>query len=130
MLEGDGLIGQFIKAMKIVLSCNDAEALKKAIIKAAEDDTLKTWETRSTKSEGKVLTHSTSTRQWEDEVLIVLVPLQNDRPFSPDTLEARVSWWEKKPEPPHDVKAYITGRFTEVLLAHFSKKFTDFRIEK
>lgn len=116
--------------MKIELSCNDAVALKKAIIKAAEDDILKTWETRKTGDGDKVLTHSTSSRQWEDEVLIVLVPHHAPRPFAPDTLEAVVDWWKGKQNPPYEVQAYVTGRFTEVLLAHFSNQFTDFKIVK
>lgn len=130
MLEGDGLIGQFIKVMKIVLSCNDAEALKKAIIKAAEDDTLRTWSTKRTGDGDKVLIHSTNSHQWETEGIIVLEPLKAPNFQTAVILEASVSYWNGNPKPTFEQQAYLIGRFTEILLAHFRNKFSDFRIEK
>ena len=114
--------------MKIILTCNDAIALKAEIIKAVEKDTLKTWETRTAANNEKVLTHSTANHQWTDEVLIVLEPHQNA--YTTDTLDAKISWWNGKVIPTSEVQAYVIGRFTEVLLAHFSSKFSDFKIEK
>lgn len=114
--------------MKIILTCNNPDALKAEIIKAADDNKLKTWETRKTTDGDKVLTHSTASYQWEDEVLIVLEP--HHSPYTPVTLDATIGWWENQKEPTHEVQSYIIGRFTEILLAHFSSKFSDFRIEK
>ena len=114
--------------MKIILSCNNPDTLKAEIIKATDDNKLKTWETRKTTDGDKVLTHSTASYQWEDEVLLVLEP--HHTPYTPDTLDVKISWWKDHKVPTREVQSYIIGRFTEILLAHFSSRFSDFRIEK
>ncbi|MHA4875210.1 hypothetical protein, partial [Enterococcus faecium] len=41
-----------------------------------------------------------------------------------DRTTLKIIWWSKNDEPTMEVKGYIVGRFTEVLLVHFRNYFT------
>lgn len=121
--------------MKIVLTTPDAVKLKNAIIKAAAEGVLKTWDLRDIKYEDgtkdKALTHKTANNQWTDEVLVVLTAIVSNQPFGDDKLEAEMRWWKNaKNKPTTEMLAYVCGRVTEVILAHFRDYYSDFQIEK
>ncbi|SDP99731.1 hypothetical protein SAMN05428975_5136 [Mucilaginibacter sp. OK268] len=101
--------------MKIVAITDKAEALYKAINKAITDEKLKTWELVEN-SDNEIL-YSHSPEQWRETAM--LKPQIED-----DKLTLTIKWWKSKGDPGEAVKGYITGRFTEVLLVHFNKHFT------
>jgi|SRR6185312_1148153 hypothetical protein len=101
--------------MKIEAITKQADALYKAINKAITDGELKTWEIVKNKEKEIIYTHSPE--QWRETAM--LKPQIKD-----DKLVFTITYWSGKAEPAKEVKGYITGRFTEVLLVHFSSYFT------
>lgn len=116
--------------MEIIIKCENANALKNAIIRAVEDKKLKTWEVRVDCNNERLLTHVTSTRQWQDDAMLYLESDPSIDPLDYDKLIVGIAWWENRHEPDRKEQSYIIGRFTEVLLAHFSKGFVELSIEK
>ena len=101
--------------MKIEAITKKAEALYNVINKAIEDDELKTWEILKDK-DGNVL-YSHSPEQWSGTAM--LKPILEE-----EKLILKLVSWKGKDEPTIATKGYITGRFTEALLVHFNKHFT------
>ena len=104
--------------MKITIPTPKGAALKKKILEAVEDETLKTWEARGDQAEH--LTHKPE--QWYDKVLLGFTVTKT-------ALEIDTYWW-KGNVPDEDVKGYYIGRFTEALLVHFRDDFETFTISK
>lgn len=101
--------------MKIQAFTKKAQALYESINKAINDEELKTWEI--VKNSDNEILYSHSPAQWSEKAM--LKPKIED-----DKLTFTISWWKSNGEPGDDVKGYIMGRFTEVLLVHFKKHFT------
>ena len=107
--------------MVISISTNSASALKHAILKDAEDGILKTWRVVKSKESGELLTHSPE--QWNEKVLLVLTPDDND-----SHLKITTTFWRGYPIPTDDDRGYYFGRFVEVLLANYRTMFSEIAI--
>ena len=74
---------------------------------------IATWQVAETDGNGQVLVHTTD--QWAEKGCIVLkqVPGRN-------VLQVRVHYWDSCKEQSIDDDKIMLGRFTELLLVHFS----------
>jgi hypothetical protein len=106
--------------MQFNLSTVSGQALTNEIFDAVENETLKTWLVRESKTGTKYLTHKPD--QWYDKALFVFK-------VKKDKLVILLTWL-KGNEPAEDIKGYYMGRFTEILLVNFSDKFDKFEIIK
>ena len=107
--------------MEIKISTSSASALKTALIKGADDGTLKTWRVVKSKENGELLTHSPE--QWNEKVLLILTPIEND-----NLLIVTTSYWRGHSVPTDDDRSYYFGRFIEALLANYRHMFSEINI--
>jgi hypothetical protein len=106
--------------VKITIPTTTGATLKKKIFDAVEDQTLKTWEVRIATNDIKVLTHKPD--QWYDRTLLRFT-------VKKDALVIDTTKWKGK-EADEAANGYFIGRFTEILLVHFSDDFDDFTVSK
>lgn len=99
--------------MKIIAHTKDAHALIKRIKSKIENENIKTWDIIDTNI-GDVYNHTPD--QWSNKALIK--PEDHDK-----GLLFKIVWWGKAGEPEVDIKGYIIGRFTEMLMVHCSDLF-------
>ena len=101
--------------MKIDAITNNGQQLINAINKALNEGALKTWKRVQGADDSMLYTHTPE--QWNEVVII-----------KADVFGAKVqfdmAWWNNRPEPSQEIKGYVTGRFTEVLMVHFRNYFT------
>lgn len=90
-------------------------ALQAAVDKAIKEGKLKTWR-KLLNSKGETL-YSHIPDQWDERAMPK--PL-----ISKEKLRFKIVWYSKNEEPNQATKGYITGRFSEILLVHFSDYFT------
>ncbi|PAW93172.1 hypothetical protein CKK33_06555 [Mucilaginibacter sp. MD40] len=104
----------------ITIQTKKADAFKKAIFEAVEDETLKTWEIRESADDSYLLTHKPE--QWADRALLKFI-------VDEDNLVIKTTKWKSRQK---DAVAenYFIGRFIEILLQHFSTHFTDLKVNK
>lgn len=105
--------------MDIDALTNSPQQLVDAINKAIKDGNLKTWE-RVENDKNETL-YSHTPEQWSEKAMLKPSVYKDKTTF-------KISWWSKNGEPTTDVKGYILGRFTEILMAHFRKYFTKLEI--
>ena len=101
--------------MKIDALTNTPQQIVDAINKAIKDGDLKTW--KRVENDKKETLYSHTPEQW-DEKAMVKPNVHKDR------TTFTITWWSKNEEPSLEVKGYILGRFTEILLVHFQAYFT------
>lgn len=106
--------------MKITIPTAAGAALKKKIFDAVEDETLKTWEVRTDNSNVEFLTHKPE--QWYDRSLLKFT-------VNKDALIINATFWRSKGAD-QAANGYYIGRFTEILLVHFSDDFDNFTVSK
>jgi len=106
--------------MKITIPTTAGTALKKAIFDAVEDETLRTWEVRTDNNNVEFLTHKPE--QWYDRTLLRFT-------VKKDVLLIDTTFWKSKGADKVS-DGYFIGRFTEVLLVHFSDDFDTFTVGK
>ncbi len=99
--------------MRILVSTNDPEGLKRRIISDVEKGDLLTWEIRSNKHGDKLLTHSAE--QWEDKVLLRLIPDSENHRLA---IEPR--YWSGSAKPSENDYGTVLGRFCERLFVQYS----------
>lgn len=105
--------------MKIIVYTNTPSILKNAIDKKISSDETKTWEIVFNNKNEALYSHSPE--QWKEKAM--------PKPYiHENTLEFRISWWNKNGEPNEETKGYIVGRFVEILMVHFKEKFTHLEI--
>lgn len=101
--------------MKIDALTDSPQQLIDAINKAIKDDELKTW--ARVENDKKETLYSHTPEQWSQKAML--------KPYVyKDRVTFKISYWNKNPEPTIEVKGYITGRFTEILLVHFRNYYT------
>lgn len=106
--------------MKIELYTDKAQVLTNKIFKSVDDETIKTWISKTDTMGVKYLTHKPE--QWEDKAVFV---------FEAEKFKLVITLlWLTGNEPTNDIKGYYMGRFTEILLVHFSNEFSKFEIIK
>ncbi|MEO7214957.1 hypothetical protein [Mucilaginibacter sp.] len=106
--------------MKITIPTTTGAALKKKIFDHVKDETLKTWEITKGESGTEYLTHSPE--QWADRAIMKFN-------VEKDVLEIIASKW-KSNDVDKAANGYYIGRFTEILLVHFSDDFDTFTVSK
>jgi hypothetical protein len=106
--------------VKITIPTTTGATLKKKIFDAVEDETLKTWEVRTDTKKIQFLTHKPE--QWYDRTLLRFT-------VKKDALIIDSTKWKSK-EADEAANGYFIGRFTEILLVHFSDDFNDFTVSK
>ncbi len=104
--------------MRIIIHTVNARSLKSKIIKDAKEHYLSTWEYRSN-GKDEFITHSPE--QWEDNVILVFTPSQDNT-----TLTVEPSYWEGKSSPSDEEKGIILGRFAERLWVQYRAYFSSF----
>jgi len=101
--------------MQIDAVTGTPKALVDSINKAIKEEDLKTW--AIVKNDKDEILYSHTPQQWNEKAMI-----------KPYTKEGRVtfsvSWWSKSGDPGSEVKGYILGRFTEILVVHFRNYFS------
>ena len=101
--------------MRIEAMTDSPQLLLNAINKAIKDDDLKTWKKLVNNKNEDLYTHTPT--QWNEKAM--------PKPYiHKDKIKFVISWWSKDGEPTEEVKGYILGRFTEVLMVHFRNYFT------
>lgn len=101
--------------MKIDAITNNPQSLIDAINKAIKDGDLKTWEKVENKNKETLYSHTPE--QWAENAML--------KPYiNKDRTTFKITWWSKNEEPAFEVKGYIVGRFTEILMVHFRNYFT------
>ena len=105
--------------MKINVMTDKPQVLINAIEKAIKDGNLKTWD-KVVNAKGQTL-YTHTPEQWNGKAM--------PKPyFYDDKIRFEMEWWSKNEEPSEEVKGYILGRFTEVLMVHFSNYFSNLEI--
>ena len=105
--------------MNYIIKTPSATKLKKEIIDCVSRkvDTngkgIATWQCVETDASEKVLVHTTD--QWAEKGCIVI---KND--ISRNELQVRFHYWDSCTERDNADDKYMFGRFTELLLVHFS----------
>ncbi|WP_345954015.1 hypothetical protein [Mucilaginibacter sp. PAMB04168] len=104
---------------KIIIRTSEGSDLRDDIIRAVGDGELPTWQIRTGTNKIDYLTH---TGQWADRALLSFDVYD-------DKLEIVAVKWKEQNEDAA-AKKYYVGRFTEMLLIHFSDYFTNFAVHK
>ena len=105
--------------MNYIIKTPSATKLKKEIIDCvsskvdANGKGIATWQCVETDASEKVLVHTTD--QWAEKGCIVI---KND--ISRNELQVRFHYWDSCAERDNADDKYMFGRFTELLLVHFS----------
>lgn len=99
--------------MKIIVHTKTPRKLVDRINNKITKNEIRTWEIKDTTT-GFVYNHTPE--QWNDKALIK--PDIHD-----NNLLLEIVWWESVYEPGDDIKGYIIGRFTELLMVHCSDSF-------
>ena len=106
--------------MKIIAFTDQSTVLKNAIDKKINANELETWEiVKNNKNE---VLYSHSPEQWKERAM--LKPNIYD-----NRIEFVITWWTQNEEPDEATKGYILGRFVEILVVHFRRKFTHLEIK-
>lgn len=101
--------------MKIEAISDSPQLLIDAINKAIEDGDLITW--KKVLNDKNEILYSHIPEQWNEKAM--------PKPQLHQKMVAfKILWWSKNDEPTEEVKGYIVGRFTEVLMVHFRNYFT------
>jgi hypothetical protein len=101
--------------MKIEALTDNPQQLIAAIEKALKEGDLKTWKRVANSSGETLYTHTPE--QWVDKVLLKPSALRDRARFT-------INWWSNRDEPTVEIKGYVIGRFTEVLMVHFRNYFS------
>ena len=105
--------------MNYIIHTPSAVRLKKEILESVSNNadangkTIATWHCVETEANDRVLVHTTD--QWEEKGYITLK--QNK---SHNELKVRFHYWDSCEDRSNDDDRYMLGRFTELLLVHFS----------
>ncbi len=105
--------------MKIIAYTDNPTTLKNTIDKKINDNELKTW--KIVKNDKKEVLYSHTPEQWNEKAMPK--PLMYD-----NRIEFEIRCW-KDAAPDEATKGYILGRFVEILMVHFSNKFTHLEIK-
>lgn len=105
--------------MNYIIHTPSATRLKQEILKRVEEKAdangkgIVTWQVAETDDGAKVLVHTAD--QWAEKGGIVLkqVPVRNE-------LQVRFYYWDSCEDRDNDDDRIMLGRFTELLLVHFS----------
>ena len=101
--------------MKIDALTDNPQQLVNAINKAIKVGDLKTW--KRVENDKNETLYSHTPEQWAEKAM--------PKPYIyKDRTTFKITWWSKNDEPTNEVKGYIVGRFTEILLVHFRNYFT------
>ena len=99
--------------MEIIVHTKRPSTLIDSIKRGINDGELKTWEIKLD-NKGEILFNHLPV-QWNDKALI--------KPYiSYEKLTLKIVWWNGH-EPEENIKGYIIGRFTEILMVHFRRQF-------
>lgn len=99
--------------MEIIVYAKNPSFLIGSIKKDINDGELKTWEIKKN-NKGEILFNHIP-NQWSDKALL--------KPYITDEkLTLKIAWWDGH-EPEENIKGYIIGRFTEILMVHFRRQF-------
>jgi hypothetical protein len=101
--------------MRIEALTTTSGLLVTATDKAMNDGALKTWKIVKDKNGNVFYTHTPE--QWNEKALIA-------REAKADRVVFTIRHWSTSPEPSKEIEGYYIGRFTEILLVHFSKSFS------
>jgi hypothetical protein len=101
--------------MRIDALTDSPQKLVDAINKAIKDGDLKTWKRVENNKQETLYSHTPE--QWAEKAM--LKPKVHS-----DKATFLIAWWSKNDEPTLEVKGYVLGRFTEVLMVHFTSYFT------
>lgn len=105
------------KAVETIFDC----------VKKGEDPqekNIQTWDVELTKENKQVLVHTAKTfegeQQWANKGCLAFTPNKEN-----DVVLVEFRYWKTYPEEQRDEndKNYILGRFTELMLVHFSNLF-------
>ena len=105
--------------MNYIIKTPSATKLKKEIIDCvsrkvdANGKGIATWQCVETDASEKVLVHTTD--QWAEKGCIII---KSD--ISRNELQVRFHYWDSCPERDNADDKYMLGRFTELVLVHFS----------
>ena len=105
--------------MNFTIYTPSASKLKKEILERVSEKVdangkgIATWQCVETDASEKVLVHTTD--QWAEKGCIVI---KND--ISRNELQVRFHYWDSCTERDNADDKYILGRFTELILVHFS----------
>jgi hypothetical protein len=105
--------------MNYIIKTPSATKLKEEIIERVTDkiDTngrgIATWQCVETDSNEKTLVHTTD--QWAEKGCIAI-----KQDLSRNELQVRFHYWDSCTERDNDDDRYMLGRFTELILIHFS----------
>lgn len=113
------LLKEFDFNMNYIIHTPSAARLKKEILDRVSEKVdangkgIVTWQVAETESNGKVLVHTTD--QWAEKGCVALkqVPGRNE-------LQVRFHYWESWDERNNGDDKIMLGRFTELLLVHFT----------
>lgn len=99
--------------MNIIAHTTKAQELISRIKTKIDKQEIKTWEIKKSDSD---IVYNHNPEQWSDKALI--------RPENHNKgLLFEIVWWDKNGEPEVEIKGYIIGRFTEMLMVHFRDQF-------
>lgn len=101
--------------MRIEVITDTPAQLVDGINKAILYQVVQTWKTVENDEQGVLYAYIPD--QWDGTALLKPCIYRNKVSF-------RVTWSTTNAEPRRDVKGYITGRFTEMLLVHFPKFYS------
>ncbi len=111
--------------MQIIIHTDDAEILSSTILNSIENKLkLPTWLAKKDKKGSDIYYHSTTAKQWENEFFIkpYLDKESNEKLFFRVTkIDGEALDFENK-------FGYLMGRFMELLIVHFSDKFSKIEI--
>lgn len=105
--------------MNYIIKTPSAAKLKKEIIDCVSNKVdangtgIATWQCVETDASERVLVHTTD--QWAEKGCIAI---KHD--ISHNELQVRFHYWDSCPERDNADDKYMLGRFTELLLVHFS----------
>lgn len=95
------------------------QELVEAINMEMKDGKLKTWERKFNAVNETIYNHNTEA--WSDKVMI--------KPFvGKDRVSFRTTYWTGKEAPTDAQRGYVIGRFVELLMVHFNKRFSRLEI--
>ena len=105
--------------MNYVIHTPSAVRLKKEILESVSNNagangkTITTWQCVETEANDRVLVHTTE--QWEEKGYITL---KHNK--SHNELKVRFHYWDSCEDRSNDDDKIMLGRFTELVLVHFS----------
>lgn len=111
--------------MQIIIHTDEANTLRLTILKSINDKLkLPTWLAKKDKRGYDIYYHSTKSKQWENELFIKPSLDKNSK----EILYFRVTNIDGEALDFDNNFGYLMGRFMEILIVHFSDKFSKIEI--